>query len=115
MIDLLAYDPSVLTKDGEKSLLRMHRGGQGTQTSDGSNDGVSSVSSIEFSAATSTVDHLCLRVDPFDEGKLREFLDSKGVPICAYGEQRKGAEGVGPALYIEDPEGNVIELKGPSV
>jgi predicted Fe-S protein YdhL (DUF1289 family) len=28
---------------------------------------------------------------------------------------RKGAQGVGPSVYIEDPEGNVIELKGPSI
>jgi hypothetical protein len=28
--------------------------------------------------------------------------------------QNFGAEGVGPPLYFTDPEGNVIELKGPS-
>jgi hypothetical protein len=26
---------------------------------------------------------------------------------------RYGAEGEGPSVYIEDPEGNTIELKGP--
>jgi hypothetical protein len=25
-----------------------------------------------------------------------------------------GAEGVGPSLYVEDPEGNRVELKGPA-
>jgi hypothetical protein len=27
---------------------------------------------------------------------------------------RNGAEGEGPSIYISDPEGNVVELKGPS-
>ena len=31
------------------------------------------------------------------------------------GEQRKrfGADGEGPSVYLTDPEGNVVELKGP--
>jgi hypothetical protein len=29
-------------------------------------------------------------------------------------EARFGAEGKGPSLYITDPEGNIVELKGPS-
>ena len=28
-------------------------------------------------------------------------------------EQRYGAEGEGPSIYVTDPEGNVVELKGP--
>jgi glyoxylase I family protein len=27
---------------------------------------------------------------------------------------RFGAEGEGPSLYLFDPEGNVVELKGPA-
>ena len=27
--------------------------------------------------------------------------------------RRFGAEGEGPSLYIRDPDGNVVELKGP--
>ena len=27
---------------------------------------------------------------------------------------RFGAEGEGPSIYLEDPEGNMIELKGPT-
>ena len=26
---------------------------------------------------------------------------------------RYGAEGEGPSIYVEDPEGNTVELKGP--
>jgi glyoxylase I family protein len=28
-------------------------------------------------------------------------------------EARYGAEGSGPSIYLQDPEGNVVELKGP--
>ena len=58
------------------------------------------------------LDHLCLRVDPFDAGAIRAFLASRGH---APGEvaRRFGAEGEGPSIYVEDPEGNVVELKGP--
>jgi glyoxylase I family protein len=58
------------------------------------------------------LDHLCLRVEPFDEQALRAHLAAHGV---AAGEtaSRYGAEGPGPSIYIVDPEGNTIELKGP--
>ena len=35
-----------------------------------------------------------------------------GVAIGEAGS-RYGAEGEGPSLYVTDPEGNVVELKGP--
>ena len=58
------------------------------------------------------LDHLCLRVEPFDEAAIRAHLASLGVeggPV----ESRYGAEGEGPSIYLSDPEGNVVELKGP--
>ncbi|WP_250470962.1 VOC family protein [Caballeronia sp. GAFFF1] len=58
------------------------------------------------------MDHLCLRVEPFDAAALRAHLETHGARI---GEEarRYGAEGFGPSLYLFDPEGNMIELKGP--
>ncbi len=58
------------------------------------------------------MDHLCLRVEPFDAGTIASHLHAHGV---APGEvkSRYGAEGIGPSLYITDPEGNTVELKGP--
>jgi len=58
------------------------------------------------------MDHLCLRIEPFDEAAIRAHLDGAGIDA---GEtaRRYGAEGFGPSIYIEDPDGNVIELKGP--
>jgi catechol 2,3-dioxygenase-like lactoylglutathione lyase family enzyme len=58
------------------------------------------------------LDHLCLRLDGFDETTVRSHLARHGV---AAGEtaSRYGAEGSGPSIYIVDPEGNTVELKGP--
>jgi catechol 2,3-dioxygenase-like lactoylglutathione lyase family enzyme len=58
------------------------------------------------------LDHFCLRVEPFDEAALRAHLAAHGVAAGAL-ERRYGAEGEGPSIYVADPEGNVVELKGP--
>jgi len=58
------------------------------------------------------LDHYCFRVEPFDEAAIRAQLRRFGVeggPV----ETRYGAEGAGPSIYFTDPEGNVVELKGP--
>ena len=59
------------------------------------------------------VDHVCFRVEPFDEAAIRAHLAAHGVNAGST-EQRVGAEGTGPSIYVEDPDGNVIELKGAS-
>jgi catechol 2,3-dioxygenase-like lactoylglutathione lyase family enzyme len=59
------------------------------------------------------LDHFCLRVAPFDEPAIRAHLAAHGVEIADAGE-RYGAEGDGPSLYVRDPEGNTVELKGPA-
>jgi catechol 2,3-dioxygenase-like lactoylglutathione lyase family enzyme len=60
------------------------------------------------------VDHLCFRVRELDVAKLNAYLSANGV---APGEvkERYGADGYGPSMYIVDPEGNRVELKGPPV
>lgn len=58
------------------------------------------------------VDHFCLRVEPFDEAAIRAHLGALGV-ACGATAARFGAEGEGPSIYVTDPEGNVVELKGP--
>lgn len=59
------------------------------------------------------LDHFCLRVDPFNEAEIRDHLARHGVRAGAT-ESRYGAEGSGPSIYLTDPEGNVVELKGPA-
>lgn len=58
------------------------------------------------------MDHLCLRIEPFDPEALQQHFQNKGVAAGPV-ESRYGAEGKGPSIYIQDPEGNTIELKGP--
>jgi len=58
------------------------------------------------------VDHFALRIEPFDEASLRSHLIAHGVEPGEVG-LRYGAEGNGPSLYIRDPDGNTVELKGP--
>ena len=59
------------------------------------------------------LDHFCFRIEPFDEAAIRRELHAHDVeagPLAT----RNGAEGEGPSIYVTDPEGNVVELKGPS-
>ena len=58
------------------------------------------------------VDHFCLAIAPYDEPALRRYLSARGARIGESGS-RYGAEGEGPSLYLQDPEGNHLELKGP--
>src|ERR1700736_3114028 len=58
------------------------------------------------------LDHFCFRVEPFDEALIRSTLEAQGV-VVGPTESRYGAEGEGPSIYLTDPEGNVVELKGP--
>jgi glyoxylase I family protein len=59
------------------------------------------------------MDHLCLRVDPFDQPAIVEYLKRSGVAVGEI-RTRFGAEGNGVSIYLTDPEGNTVELKGPS-
>lgn len=58
------------------------------------------------------LDHFCFRVEPFDEAAIRAQLQRFGAEAGPV-ESRYGAEGDGPSIYVTDPEGNVVELKGP--
>jgi catechol 2,3-dioxygenase-like lactoylglutathione lyase family enzyme len=58
------------------------------------------------------VDHVALTLAAFDEAAIRAHLERHGI---APGDvaPRYGAEGMGPSLYVKDPDGNTVELKGP--
>ncbi|EJM21510.1 putative ring-cleavage extradiol dioxygenase [Pseudomonas sp. GM21] len=59
------------------------------------------------------LDHVCLRIEPFDEAALISHLQSFGL-AAEKAARRFGAEGYGLSLYCFDPDGNQVELKGPS-
>jgi glyoxylase I family protein len=56
------------------------------------------------------VDHFCLALAPFREADLSAWLAAHGVEVIAPAS-RYGAEGEGRSFYVEDPDGNRIELK----
>ena len=58
------------------------------------------------------LDHFCVRIEPFDPDTIYRELQAFGIEAGAV-ETRHGAEGDGPSIYIEDPEDNTVELKGP--
>ena len=59
------------------------------------------------------MDHLCLRIEPFDQEAIVAHLKRHGVSVGDI-RPRYGAEGNGVSIYLTDPEGNTVELKGPS-
>ncbi len=60
------------------------------------------------------MDHFCLRIDPFDGPAIVRHLRVHGIEPGEVG-LRFGADGEGPSIYLEDPEGNRLELKGPPI
>ena len=56
------------------------------------------------------VDHVAFRVDPWDSDAILAELEAHGID--AEVNSRYGAEGDGPSIYLTDPEGNGVELKG---
>lgn len=61
--------------------------------------------------AAPNMDHFCVRILPWVPEAMVAHLRSHGVEVGEIVE-RYGAAGSGPSLYIEDPEGNTVELKG---
>jgi catechol 2,3-dioxygenase-like lactoylglutathione lyase family enzyme len=57
------------------------------------------------------VDHVCFRVAPWEGKAILDHLERHGIE--AEITRRYGAEGDGPSIYLSDPEGNNLELKGP--
>ncbi len=57
------------------------------------------------------MDHFALQVRPWNQAAIIEHLKYHGI-VHGEVEQRYGARGNGPSLYLQDPEGNHLELKG---
>lgn len=57
------------------------------------------------------VDHICFRVLPWDGEAILAELKAHGIETEIV--SRYGADGDGPSIYLADPEGNNLELKGP--
>jgi glyoxylase I family protein len=59
------------------------------------------------------MDHFAVEIAPFDDAQIRAHLAAHGVEVVDAGT-RYGAKGSGPSLYVLDPDGNSVELKGPA-
>jgi hypothetical protein len=59
------------------------------------------------------MDHFCVRVEPFHQDSIVAHLKRHQVAVGDI-RTRFGAEGNGVSIYLTDPEGNTVELKGPS-
>jgi len=57
------------------------------------------------------MDHFAIRVVGFDAATLKAHLQRNGIDPGEVRE-RYGSEGYGPSIYICDPDGNTVELKG---
>ncbi len=62
-------------------------------------------------AEARNLDHFCLNVAGFDLAAVRAHLEAHGVEIGEEGV-RYGSGGEGVSLYLKDPEGNGLELRG---
>ncbi|MEQ9125833.1 MAG: VOC family protein [Alphaproteobacteria bacterium] len=60
------------------------------------------------------MDHFAIRLAPWDPDAIRAHLAAAGFP-APEPAMRYGAEGSGWSIYVDDPDGNVVELKGPRV
>lgn len=65
------------------------------------------------SGSPRNMEHFCLRVEPFDAQAIMAWLDGHGIGHTDL-LNHYGADGRGPSIYLQDPEGNRLELKGPS-
>ena len=60
------------------------------------------------------MDHFALRLESLDVDAVRDYLTSYGIEMGEV-RTRVGARGAGPSIYVIDPDGNTVELKGPVV
>ncbi|TQK50062.1 catechol 2,3-dioxygenase-like lactoylglutathione lyase family enzyme [Streptomyces sp. SLBN-118] len=56
----------------------------------------------------SNVDHICLVVEPLD---WQQVIDSGVFTVLDGPDERFGARGTAVSLYVQDPDGNTVELR----
>lgn len=64
---------------------------------------------VKEKALGQNLEHFCLRIQPFHYEKLKPYFESHNITLLRYGE-RYGSQGLGPSFYLNDPEGNMLEL-----
>lgn len=122
-INITHIDHVVLRVDDLEKMIAFYRDVCGCKLERGPGDdglaqlraGLSLIDLVVADADHSApnMDHVCFQVDPWDADAVQQQLRRNDV---SFGEvaDRYGASGVGPSIYLDDPEGNTIELKGVS-
>jgi catechol 2,3-dioxygenase-like lactoylglutathione lyase family enzyme len=131
MFEIIAIDHIVLRTDKLQLMLKFYTDvlGCGIERETPSNIGLtqlragnalidlvnvdSQLGRVGGGAPTKTennVDHFCLQVKSISEKEMRDHLQEHGVAVGEFGE-RYGAQGLGNSVYIQDPEGNTVELR----
>lgn len=72
---------------------------------------VSDKPTLDGAGLPGNMDHVCLALETWNEREIREHLARHGIEAGPT-KARYGANGTGPSIYITDPEGNRVELKG---
>ncbi|QBJ89085.1 VOC family virulence protein [Streptomyces seoulensis] len=56
----------------------------------------------------SNVDHICLVVEPLD---WQQSIESGTFTVLDGPGKRFGARGIADSVYVQDPDGNIVELR----
>ena len=62
------------------------------------------------SETENNLDHFCLQLKMISEEEIRNHLVSHNINVGEFSD-RYGAQGTGRSIYINDPEGNTVELR----
>lgn len=95
----------------ESGLIELNAGESMIDLFDISNSNLNNDKKLECDKDIKNLDHFCILLDEFDETEIKVHLKSFGVDFGDI-EMNYGSSGYGPSLYIFDPDGNKIELKG---
>ena len=62
------------------------------------------------SKTENNMDHFCLQLKMISEEEIRNHLETHSIDVGEFSD-RYGAQGTGRSIYINDPEGNTVELR----
>jgi len=95
----------------ESGLIELSAGESMIDLFDVSSDNISIEKTIQCDKDIKNLDHFCILLESFDETDIKVHLKNFGVS-CSDVEMNYGSNGYGPSIFLYDPDGNKVELKG---